>query len=122
MLTARALKIEAAAVLLVCMRAVLVKELPYILHKFWALHGTAMTGAHINDKRPKEGVPMPRLETMNADESSLEKKLTQLTVEEDRAREKAVDFYRYVGKSEVEADRLAWADIEKAFPRLKGMR
>ena len=65
---------------------------------------------------------MPRLETMNADESSLKKKLAQLTVEEDRAREKAVDFYRYVGKSEVEAERLAWADIEKAFPRLKGMR
>ena len=65
---------------------------------------------------------MPRMETTNADESSLEKKRTQLTVEEDRAREKAVDFYRYIGKSEVEADRLAWADIEKAFPRLKGMR
>jgi hypothetical protein len=58
---------------------------------------------------------------MNANESSLTKKVTQLTVEEDRAREKAVDFYRYVGKSEAEADRLAWADLEKAFPRLKGM-
>jgi hypothetical protein len=59
---------------------------------------------------------------MNANENTLTKKLTQLTVEEDRARERAVDFYRYVGKSDVEAERLAWADIEKVFPRLKGMR
>jgi len=43
----------------------------------------------------------------------------QLTIEEERAREKAVDFYRYVGKSEVEADRLAWEDIKKEFPRLR---
>ena len=48
-------------------------------------------------------------------------KLAQLTVEEDHAREKATDFYRYVGKSDAEADRLAWADIEKVFPRLKEM-
>jgi hypothetical protein len=59
---------------------------------------------------------------MNANENTLTKKPTQLTVEEDRARERAVDFYRYVGKSDVEAERLAWADIEKVFPRLKGMR
>jgi hypothetical protein len=59
---------------------------------------------------------------MNANENTHTKKLTQLTVEEDRARERAVDFYRYVGKSDVEAERLAWADIEKVFPRLKGMR
>jgi hypothetical protein len=59
---------------------------------------------------------------MNANENTLTKKLTQLTVEEDRARERAVDFYRYVGKSDAEAERLAWADIEKVFPRLKGMR
>ena len=59
---------------------------------------------------------------MNASDNTFTKKLTQLTVEEDRARERAVDFYRYVGKSDVEAERLAWADIEKVFPRLKGMR
>lgn len=59
---------------------------------------------------------------MNANENTPTKKLTPLTVEEDRARERAVDFYRYVGKSDVEAERLAWADIEKVFPRLKGMR
>jgi hypothetical protein len=46
-------------------------------------------------------------------------KPVQLTVAEDRAREKAIDFYRYIGKSEAEADRLAWVDIQKAFPRLK---
>jgi len=48
----------------------------------------------------------------------MKKKLAQLTTEEDRARERALDFYRYVGKSEVDADRLAWADIQKGFPRL----
>lgn len=45
--------------------------------------------------------------------------LTQLTIEEKRAREKAIDFYRYVGKSEAEAQRLAWADVQKEFPRLQ---
>jgi hypothetical protein len=58
---------------------------------------------------------------MSANEDSLRKNLARLTVEEDRAREKALDFYRYIGKSEAEADRLAWADIEKVFPRVKGM-
>jgi hypothetical protein len=48
----------------------------------------------------------------------MNKKFAQLTVEEERARERAIDFYRYVGKTEVEAIRLAWADIQKAFPRL----
>ena len=43
----------------------------------------------------------------------------QLTVEEEQAKEKAMDFYRYIGKSDVDATRLAWADIQKAFPRLK---
>ena len=47
------------------------------------------------------------------------KKKAQLTDEEERAREKAMDFYRYVGKSEVEADRLACEDIKKEFSRLK---
>jgi hypothetical protein len=43
----------------------------------------------------------------------------QLTVEEARAREKSMDFYLYVGKTDVEASRLAWADILKEFPRLR---
>ena len=43
----------------------------------------------------------------------------QLTVEEESAREKAMDFYRYVGKTDVEATRLAWADLQKTFPRLR---
>lgn len=43
----------------------------------------------------------------------------QLTVEEERAREKAMDFYLYVGKTDSDATRLAWADIQKAFPRLR---
>ena len=49
----------------------------------------------------------------------MNKKFAQLTVEEERAREKAIDFYRYVGKTETEAIRLAWADIQKAVPRLR---
>jgi hypothetical protein len=32
-------------------------------------------------------------------------KLVQLIVEEERAQEKAIDFYRYIGKSEMEAIR-----------------
>jgi len=48
----------------------------------------------------------------------MNKKFAQLTVEEERARERAIDFYRYVGKSDTEANRLAWADVQKAFPRL----
>jgi hypothetical protein len=47
------------------------------------------------------------------------KKKVQLTDEEERAKEKAMDFYRYVGKSEVEADRLACEDIKKESSRLK---
>jgi hypothetical protein len=47
------------------------------------------------------------------------KRKAQLTDEEERAKEKAMDFYRYVGKSEVEADRLACEDIKKEFSRLK---
>ena len=36
----------------------------------------------------------------------------------ERERE-AMDFYRYVGKTDVEATRLAWADLQKTFPRLR---
>lgn len=49
----------------------------------------------------------------------MNKKLAQLTLEEERAREKAIDFYRYIGKTDVEATRLAWQDVQKAFPRLR---
>ena len=62
----------------------------------------------------------PRLEPLSSDSSSMKTTLAQLTTEEERARERALDFYRYVGKSEVDADRLAWADIQKGFPRLNG--
>ena len=48
----------------------------------------------------------------------MKKEPAQLTVEEERAKEKALDFYRYIGKTDVEATRLAWADLKKAFPRL----
>jgi len=48
----------------------------------------------------------------------MNKKFGQLTVEEERARERAIDFYRYIGKTDLEAIRLAWADIQKTFPRL----
>lgn len=47
------------------------------------------------------------------------KKPPQLTTEQERAREKALDFYRYTGKSEEDALRLAWADIQKEFPQLR---
>jgi hypothetical protein len=53
------------------------------------------------------------------DGGPMKKESAQLTVEEERAREKAIDFYRYIGKTDVEATRLAWADVQKAFPRLK---
>jgi hypothetical protein len=46
------------------------------------------------------------------------KKPPQLTRQEERARETALDFYRYTGKSEEDANRLAWADLKKEFPRL----
>ena len=48
----------------------------------------------------------------------MNKKFAQLTVEEERERERAIDFYRYIGKTDMEAVRLAWADIQKACPRL----
>lgn len=49
----------------------------------------------------------------------MNKKPAQLTLEEEQAREKAMDFYRYIGKTDVEATRLAWQDVQKAFPRLR---
>ena len=61
---------------------------------------------------------------MNSTNGPVKKELTQLrvlTVEEQRAREKALDFYRYVGKNEAEAHRLTWADVRKAFRRLKDL-
>jgi hypothetical protein len=56
---------------------------------------------------------------MKADKDPTKKKPAQLTSAEERAMEKAMDFYRYTGKSEAEANRSAWADIQKEFPRLK---
>ena len=52
----------------------------------------------------------------------MKQKQAQLTADEERAREKSMDFYLYVGKSDVEASRLAWADIQKEFPRLRNDR
>ena len=49
----------------------------------------------------------------------MKKRPVQLTVEEESEREKAMDFYRYVGKTDVEATRLVWADLQKRFPRLR---
>jgi hypothetical protein len=43
----------------------------------------------------------------------------RLSAEEEQARQKAFDFYRYVGKVDAEASKLAWADIQKQFPRLR---
>src|SRR5689334_6583490 len=57
-----------------------------------------------------------QIESVDVKGSLIKKKLAQLTTEEDRARERALDFYRYIGKSEVDADRLAWADIRKDSP------
>jgi hypothetical protein len=55
---------------------------------------------------------------MMSDNRTMNRKLAQLTIDEEQAREKAIDFYRYVGKSDAEAIRLAWRDVQKAFPRL----
>lgn len=52
-------------------------------------------------------------------DTSQNKNPVQLTLEEERAREKAIDFYCYVGKTDAEARRLAWEDVQKAFPRLR---
>ena len=60
-----------------------------------------------------------RLVTMDSTNAPAQRNLTQLTVAEERVREKAVDFYRYVGKSEAEVQRLAWADVRKEFPHLQ---
>jgi hypothetical protein len=58
---------------------------------------------------------------LNSDNISMKKGQAQLTAEEERA-EKALDFYLYVGKTDVEASRLAWAEIQKEFPRLRNDR
>jgi hypothetical protein len=59
---------------------------------------------------------------MSADHIPMKQEQAQLTAEEQRAREKSMDFYLYVGKSDVEASRLAWADVQKEFPRLRNDR
>ena len=48
----------------------------------------------------------------------MKKEPAQLTVEEKQERERATDFYLYIGKTDAEATRLAWTDLQKAFPRL----
>ena len=50
---------------------------------------------------------------------NMKKRPVQVTAEEEQAREKAMDFYRYIGKTDKDAMRLAWADVQKAFPRLR---
>jgi hypothetical protein len=52
-------------------------------------------------------------------EGTMKIELLRLTLPEEHARERALDFYRYTGKSEVEAKRSAWEDIQKEFPRLR---
>lgn len=47
------------------------------------------------------------------------KKLATLTPEENKAWEFAFSYYLDEGKDDDEADRLAWEDIQKEFPRLK---
>ncbi len=47
------------------------------------------------------------------------KHLVHLTVDEAKARDRAIDFYRYLGKSDADVNQLAWIDVQLAFPRLK---
>lgn len=56
---------------------------------------------------------------MTSDNRAKNSEVAQLTIDEVQAREKAIDFYRYVGKSDTESIRLAWRDLQKAFPRLQ---
>jgi hypothetical protein len=42
----------------------------------------------------------------------------QLTPEERQAQQRALNFYRYSGKSEKECEQLVWRDLQAAFPRL----
>lgn len=43
----------------------------------------------------------------------------KLTPQEDRAWTKAFQFHIDAGKSDAQADRLAWSDLKKEFPRLR---
>ena len=45
-------------------------------------------------------------------------KLADFSSDERCAFDRAIDFYRYVGKSDAEATSLAWSDVQLAFPRL----
>lgn len=47
------------------------------------------------------------------------RKLIHLTVDEAQARDRAIEFYRYVGKPDAEVMSLAWIDVQLAFPRLQ---
>lgn len=46
-------------------------------------------------------------------------KLVTLTPDEAAARDRAIEFYRYIGKPASEVERLAWSDVQLAFPRLQ---
>lgn len=47
------------------------------------------------------------------------KRLAKLTLEEDREWVGAFNYYVEEGKSDAQADRLAWRDVKKEFPRLR---
>jgi hypothetical protein len=74
---------------------------------------------HLRGEPQQHTAIRSRSETMSSDKGPPKKKLAELTAAEERAMEKAMDFYRYTGKSEAEANRSAWADIQKEFPRLR---
>jgi hypothetical protein len=46
-------------------------------------------------------------------------KLATLTLDENKAWELAFAFHKNTGKCTVAADRLAWRDVCREFPRLK---
>jgi hypothetical protein len=47
------------------------------------------------------------------------KKLATLTPEEDKAWVFAFNYYLEEGKTENQADKMAWRDLKKEFPRLR---
>lgn len=57
-------------------------------------------------------------EAMNKETSSTSKKAT-LTAEEDKAWVNIFEYYINEGKSDTQADKLAWKDLQEQFPRLK---
>lgn len=53
--------------------------------------------------------------------SLMARKLTVLTVPEEKAWQWAFEFYVNDGLTDDEADSLAWSDVQKEFPRLKAL-